>query len=184
MCSVTSEPSQSSSRRFLSFRDSSVLLNSWKVNFTKVKSFYSLAHCLQWKLRIYIGTQSKCTKRGKQSSAIKQLSETLFLAIKMCTGFTIDGICMNTVCAVSLVNHLGAVADAFSPLRTHRCYWMVRNRVSKSFLRLSSFSIVLCNLIVFQYKPYIIYIHMYIISYYIWYSCIIFIKKSAQYKER
>ena len=39
---------------------------------------------------IYIGTQSKCTKRWKQSSAIKQLLETLFLAIKMCTDFTTD----------------------------------------------------------------------------------------------
>ena len=61
---------------------------------------------------IYIGTQSKCTKRWKQSSAIKQLLEVLFLAIKMCTGFATDGICMNTMCAVSLTNHLRAVADA------------------------------------------------------------------------
>ena len=36
---------------------------------------------------IYIGTQSKSTKRWKQSSAIKQLLETLFLVIKMCTDF-------------------------------------------------------------------------------------------------
>ena len=32
-----------------------------------------------------IGTQSKCTKRWKQSSAIKQVLETLFLAIKIYT---------------------------------------------------------------------------------------------------
>ena len=38
--------------------------------------------------------------RRKQSSAIKQLLEPLFLAIKMYTGFTTDGICMNTMCAV------------------------------------------------------------------------------------
>ena len=30
----------------------------------------------------------------------------------MCTGFTADGICMSRMCAVSLVNHLIAVADA------------------------------------------------------------------------
>ena len=32
---------------------------------------------------------SKCKKQWKQSSAIKQLLETLFLAIKMCTGIYI-----------------------------------------------------------------------------------------------
>ena len=69
-----------------------------------------------------IGTESKCTKRWKQSSAIKQLLETLFLAIKMCTGFTTDGMCMNTMCAVSLANHFRTVADAFRPLRTHQHY--------------------------------------------------------------
>ena len=68
-------------------------------------------------------TQSKCTKRWKQSSAIKQLLGILFLAIKMYTGFTTAGICMNTMCAVSLVNHFTAVADMFRPLRTHQCYW-------------------------------------------------------------
>ena len=31
----------------------------------------------------------------------------------MCTGFTTGGICMNTMSAVSLPNHLRAVADAF-----------------------------------------------------------------------
>ena len=28
----------------------------------------------------------------------------------MCTNFTTDGLCMNTMCAVSLANHLRAVA--------------------------------------------------------------------------
>ena len=42
--------------------------------------------------------------------------------IKMCTSFTTDGICMNTMCAVSLVNHLRVVADAFCPLRAHQHY--------------------------------------------------------------
>ena len=40
-------------------------------------------------------------KAMEQSSAIKQLLETLFFAIKMCTDFTIDVIYMNTMCAVS-----------------------------------------------------------------------------------
>ena len=35
----------------------------------------------------------------------------------MSTGFTTDGISMNTMCAVSLANHLRAVADAFCPLK-------------------------------------------------------------------
>ena len=57
-----------------------------------------------------------------QSSAIKQLLETLFLAIKLCTDFTTDVISMNTMRAVSLANQLRAVADAFCPLRTHQRY--------------------------------------------------------------
>ena len=69
-----------------------------------------------------MGTQSKCTKRRKQSSAIKQPLETLFLAIMMYTGFTSDVIFMNTICAVSLANHPRAVADVFRPLRTHQRY--------------------------------------------------------------
>ena len=51
-----------------------------------------------------------------------ELLETLFLAMKMCTDFTADGICMNAMCAVSLANHLRAVADAFHLLRTHQRY--------------------------------------------------------------
>ena len=60
----------------------------------------------------YIGTQSKCTKRWKQSSVIKLLLKTLFLTIKIYTDFTTDVIQINTVCAVSLANHLRTVADA------------------------------------------------------------------------
>ena len=40
-------------------------------------------------------TQSKCTKRWKQNLAIKQLLETLFLSIKICTNFPTDIIGMN-----------------------------------------------------------------------------------------
>ena len=38
----------------------------------------------------------------------------------MCTDFPKDVIWINTMCAVSLANHLRAVADAFRPLRTLR----------------------------------------------------------------
>ena len=54
------------------------------------------------------------TKRWKQSSAIKQLLETVLLAIKMCTDFITDVIWMNTV---SLANDLKAVAGAFRAIR-------------------------------------------------------------------
>ena len=60
----------------------------------------------------YNRAQSKCTKPWKQSSAIEQLLETLFLTINMCTGFTTDGICMSRMCAVLLANHIRAVAGA------------------------------------------------------------------------
>ena len=60
--------------------------------------------------------------RGKQSSGIKQVLEILFLVIKMCTGFTTVIICVNKRCAVSLANHLRAVADTFHPLRSHQHY--------------------------------------------------------------
>ena len=65
---------------------------------------------------LFIEIQSKRTKRWKQSSVIKQLLETMFLAIKMCTDFTTDVIWTNTMRAVSLANHLRAVTDAFHPL--------------------------------------------------------------------
>ena len=62
------------------------------------------------------------TKMWKQSSAIKQLLETRFLAIKMFIDFTTDAMWMNTMSAVSLANHLRAVANAFIPLKTHQRY--------------------------------------------------------------
>ena len=37
VCSVTSDPSESSSRRALSYKDSSVLLNNWEMNLKKIK---------------------------------------------------------------------------------------------------------------------------------------------------
>ena len=55
----------------------------------------------------------KCTERWKQISAIKQILETLFLAIKMCTDFPTDVIWISAMCALSLANHLRSVADAF-----------------------------------------------------------------------
>ena len=64
----------------------------------------------------------KCTKQWKQSPAIKQFVETLFLAIRMCTNFPTDVIWIKIVCTVSLANRFRAVADAFRPLKTHQCY--------------------------------------------------------------
>ena len=109
--SVTSEPSQS--RPVSSFKNSLALLKNWGPNFTKVKSFLPLGHCLWWKPKIYTGTQSKFTKRWEQGSSIKQLLETLFFAIKMCTGYTTNGICLNTMCAVPLANRLRFVNYLF-----------------------------------------------------------------------
>ena len=56
-----------------------------------------------------------------ESSAIKQLLKTLFLVIKMYTDFPTDVIWMNTMCIMSLANHLRALTDAFHLLRTHQC---------------------------------------------------------------
>ena len=64
----------------------------------------------------------KTMETGKQSLAIKQFLETLFLAIKMCTDFPTGVIWINTMCAVSLANHPRAVAGAFCLLRTHQRY--------------------------------------------------------------
>ena len=74
MCSVSSEPSHNSSRHIMV------------------------------KAKIYIGTEPKCTKSSKQSSAIKQFLETLLLAIKMCIGFTADVIWLIRDCVMSLAN--------------------------------------------------------------------------------
>ena len=84
--------------------------------------YLSISLSLYIYIYIYIRTQSKYTKRWKQSSDIKQLLITLLLAIKMCTDFTTDVVWMNTMCAVSLVNHLRAVADVLCPLRAHQHY--------------------------------------------------------------
>ena len=69
---------------------------------------------------IYIGRQSKCGKQWKQNSAIKQVLETLLLAIRMCTDFPTDVLWMNTMCTVTLANHLRAEIDTFCTLRTHQ----------------------------------------------------------------
>ena len=41
----------------LSFKYSLVLLDIWDLNFTKLKSFWLLAHCLWWKLKMHMGMQ-------------------------------------------------------------------------------------------------------------------------------
>ena len=45
--------------------------------------------------------------------SIRKLLETLFHAIMMCSYFPTDLMRMNTMFAVSLANHLRAVADVF-----------------------------------------------------------------------
>ena len=42
---------------YLSFKYSLVLLDIWDLNFTKLKSFWLLAHCLWWKLKMHMGMQ-------------------------------------------------------------------------------------------------------------------------------
>ena len=57
-----------------------------------------------WKnyIEIYIGTQAKCTKRWKQSSAFNQFLEILLLVIKVYTEFITDVIWVKTkVCSVT-----------------------------------------------------------------------------------
>ena len=69
---------------------------------------------------IYTRTQAKYTEQWKQSSAFKQLLETLFLTIKKCTGFTIDVIWVNTkMCSVTSIptqsssRHISSLKDSF-----------------------------------------------------------------------
>ena len=73
---------------------------------------------------------------GNRAQPLKQLFETLFLAIKKCTGFTTDVIQWNTKCAVSLANQLRAVV--MSPLRTKRVFYY---KVSGEYLREDSQSV-------------------------------------------
>ena len=49
---------------------------------------------------------------GNRAQPLTRLFETLFFAIKKCTGFTTDVIQRSTKCAA---NQLRAVADAFRP---------------------------------------------------------------------
>ena len=59
------------------------------------------------------------TKRWKQSSAVKQLLETVLLAIKICTDFN-TSLQMIYGRTVSLANDITAEADAFHRIRTHQ----------------------------------------------------------------
>ena len=61
----------------------------------------------------------KMHKMKERSSVIKQLLETLFLAIKMCTGFTTAGICMNTLCDMCSVTSESCMylyIDSYEPI--------------------------------------------------------------------
>ena len=84
MCIVSSGPFPSNSRHFSSFKDSLALLHIWQVNLKKVKLLESLAHCLWWKLEIYMRTQLKWAKKLKQSlnifMAIKRTYKSCFIA--------------------------------------------------------------------------------------------------------
>ena len=101
-----------------------------------------------------IGTQSKCQNEQSdgnraQLSIIKQLLEAMFLAMKMCTDFPTDVIWMNTMSALSLANHIRAVADAFCPLKTNRrsasataLGWFASDTVHIVFIYISVYIIV------------------------------------------
>ena len=78
----------------------------------------SVAHCLWWKLKIYIRTQPKWLKQWKQGSVNKQVLEILFLITKMCTGFATDVIWMNTKVSK-------ATSKPFQSSSKKFCYWLI-----------------------------------------------------------
>ena len=94
---VPSKPSQSSSRRVSTFKDSSVLLNNLRGELHKSEVLLIASTLLVVKAENIYRNTIKYAKRWKQSSAIKQLLETLFLAIKMYTDFPTDVIWINTM---------------------------------------------------------------------------------------
>ena len=88
-------------------------------------------HTASSQSRKYIWTRSKCTKRYKRcTQTTKELLETLFFGINICTEFPKDIKWINTRCAESLANHLRATADVFCPLFTHQRYWTTKSRTS------------------------------------------------------
>ena len=64
--------------------------DTFYINYTPAKE-----KCIY--IMYYIGTQPKCTRQWKQSSAIKLLLEALLLAIRMPSGMTTDVIWRNGV---------------------------------------------------------------------------------------
>ena len=66
---------------------------------------------------------------------MKQLLETLFLTLMMCTDSDLptDVIWMNKMCSVSLGSYFSAVADAIRPLSTHQRYWTIESWTTKLF---------------------------------------------------
>ena len=91
----------SSSRCISSSKESLLRLNIRELNFTMLKSIRLLAPRLWPKLKIHNRSQSKQVQQDKQGLAIKQHIKTLFLVMKMCTGFFVDVIQIKTKCAVS-----------------------------------------------------------------------------------
>ena len=55
----------------------------WTTERWNSKKWSPSSYCFWWKPKIYIRTQSKCTKWWKQSSANKQLLETPFFDTKI-----------------------------------------------------------------------------------------------------
>ena len=94
---------------------------------TYLKKTYKVNIYLYICVYAYIGTQSKCTKQWKQSSAIKQLLETLFLTITICNGFTRQYMYEHIVCSVtskpsqSSSRHVSSFKDS-SNVQKMRCF--------------------------------------------------------------
>ena len=88
VCSAPSKPTQSSSRR-VSLSPS------------------NHQHTACGEDRKYISEHKQNAHNdGNRAQPLKRLFETLFLAIKKCTGFTTDVIQWNTKCAVSLAKYI------------------------------------------------------------------------------
>ena len=66
----------------------------------------------------HIGTQAKCNNDGNRTQPLKRLFETLFLAMKKCTGFTTDVyVVLYTKCICILhVNKVPYILFLISPL--------------------------------------------------------------------
>ena len=119
VCSVTSEQTQSSSRRISSLKDSSLLLTTERWTSQKLSPFIC-EHTAFGEDRKYISEHKQNAHNdGNRAQPLKRLFETLFLAIKKCTGFTTD--VTSPQMFVKFTTQL--LVALMSPLRTKRvCY--------------------------------------------------------------